>query len=346
MAMLRDNRFRISLSCLPRAATVSLSAILNSAIATLEAIRFRTAWNAVSVLPPLFVLGHYRHGTTHLHNLLSLDGRFAFPNMYQVSYPHTFLTTEAANSAIANFFVPRKRPFDNVPLGMAVPYEDEIAMVSAARVSPYLSLVFPRRTDYYDSHMSFRNSREEDISQWQNALLTFFKKLTLKHGKPLVIKSPPHTARIPLLLKMFPEAKFVHICRDPCEVFQSTLKMVESGSRWTQLQNDAVDLRRRTINGYREMYDAYFEHRGRIPLGHLHEMAFEDLQEKPVKEIERMYETLGLADFSEIEQRVRDYVNSIAGYKRNRFPRLDDQESALLRSEWKRNFDEWGYSLP
>ena len=346
MGMLRDNRFGISLGCLPRATIVSLSAILNSAIAKLEAIRFQTTWNAVPVMPPLFVLGHYRHGTTHLHNLLSRDVRFCFPNMYQVSYPRTFLTTEAGSSAIANFFVPRKRPFDNVRLGMAVPYEDEIAMVSVARVSPYLSLVFPRRIDYYDSHLSFRDSSAKDIARWQNALLTFFKKLTLKYGKPLVIKSPPHTARIPLLLEMFPGAKFVHIRRNPCEVYQSTLKMVESGSRWTRLQNDAVDLRRRTINGYREMYDAYFKDRGRIPPGHLHEMAFEDLQEKPVKEIERMYETLGLADFHETEHRIRDYVNSIAGYKRNRFPPLDDQESALLRSEWKRNFEEWGYSLP
>ncbi|MEZ6091758.1 MAG: sulfotransferase [Pirellulaceae bacterium] len=319
---------------------------MNSVFAALELIRFRSAWQAVSVQPPLFILGHYRHGTTHLHNLLSLDDRFGFPNMFQVSYPNTFLTTEALSSVIANFFVPLKRPFDNVPLGMSVPYEDEIAMVSAARVSPYLSLVFPRRISYYDGHLSLQNASVDDISRWQNALLTFFQKLTLKHNKPLVIKSPPHTARIPLLLEMFPEAKFVHICRNPYDVYQSTMKMVTIGSRWTRLQTDAVDLRRRTISTYREMYDAYFDDRELIPSGNLHEMSFEDLQERPIDEIERMYRRLGLPEFFEVEHRLRDYLRSIASYERNRFSPLDERDAALIRSEWSRSFGEWGYSCP
>ena len=346
VALLRENHFSVSANCFPRAATISLSAIMNSAMAMVEVVRFRNAWNAVSVMPPLFILGHYRHGTTHLQNLLSLDQRFAFPNMYQVSYPHSFLTTEAVNSKLADFFVPRKRPFDNVPLGMKVPYEDEIAMVSAARVSPYLSLVFPRRSEYYDGHLSFRNATPEDISRWHDALVTFLRKLTLKTAKPLIIKSPPHTARIRLLLEMFPNAKFVHIRRNPCEVYKSTIKMIESGSRWTRLQNDEFDVVRRTLNSYREMYDAYFEDREHISAGHLHEIAFEDLSRHPVKQIQRMYMALGLPEFSVVEHRIRKYVESIAGYERNRLPPLDGQEADLIRKEWLRCFEEWGYSLP
>ena len=319
---------------------------MNSTTAMVETVRFRNAWNAVSVMPPLFILGHYRHGTTHLQNLLSLDERFAFPNMYQVSYPHSFLTTEAANSKIANFFVPRKRPFDNVPLGMEVPYEDEIAMASSARVSPYLALVFPRRSEYYDGHLSFRNATAADISRWQNALVTFLRKLTLKTAKPLILKSPPHTARIRLLLGLFPDAKFVHIRRNPCEVYKSTIKMIESGSRWTRLQKDEFDVVRRTVSGYREMYDAYFEDRESIPSGHLHEIAFEDLNEHPLEQIREMYVALELPEFSEVEHRIRKYVDSIAGYQRNRLPQLNDQEANLLRKEWPRCFEEWGYSLP
>jgi hypothetical protein len=45
-------------------------------------------------------------------------------------------------------------------------------------------------------------------------------QVTLKHGghKPLLIKSPVHTARVRRMLKLFPKAKFVFIHRHPLQV--------------------------------------------------------------------------------------------------------------------------------
>jgi hypothetical protein len=53
-------------------------------------------------------------------------------------------------------------------------------------------------------------------------------KVTYRHSKrgvvskdkpkPLLIKSPVHTARIPLLLRLFPKAKFIYMHRNPYEV--------------------------------------------------------------------------------------------------------------------------------
>ena len=45
-------------------------------------------------MTPLFILGHYRSGTTHLHNLLALEPQFSAPNFFQALNPHTFLSTE------------------------------------------------------------------------------------------------------------------------------------------------------------------------------------------------------------------------------------------------------------
>jgi hypothetical protein len=44
-------------------------------------------------------------------------------------------------------------------------------------------------------------------------------QVTLRHGgtKPLLIKSPVHTARVRLLLKLFPKAKFIYIHRHPLQ---------------------------------------------------------------------------------------------------------------------------------
>lgn len=36
---------------------------------------------------PVFILGHPRTGTTHLHNLMSRDPTFAYANTYQCGTP-------------------------------------------------------------------------------------------------------------------------------------------------------------------------------------------------------------------------------------------------------------------
>ena len=40
---------------------------------------------------PVFILGHWRSGTTLLHGLMAQDDQFAYPRIYQVSNPHSFL---------------------------------------------------------------------------------------------------------------------------------------------------------------------------------------------------------------------------------------------------------------
>lgn len=39
-------------------------------------------------------------------------------------------------------------------------------------------------------------------------------------GKPLVVKSPVHTARVRLLLRLFPRARFIYLHRPPLDVLQ------------------------------------------------------------------------------------------------------------------------------
>ena len=74
----------------------------------------------------------------------------------------------------------------------------------------------------------------EDEKRWVDAFLYLMKKLSYRNKlispqndvfKRLLIKSPIHTARVPLLRKLFPKAKFVYIHRDPFEVFQSAAHM-------------------------------------------------------------------------------------------------------------------------
>ncbi|NHJ32092.1 MAG: sulfotransferase, partial [Asgard group archaeon] len=44
--------------------------------------------------PPIFILGHWRNGTTHLHNLMTQDERFAYFTIFRMVHPHVFLYWE------------------------------------------------------------------------------------------------------------------------------------------------------------------------------------------------------------------------------------------------------------
>src|SRR4051812_43431575 len=71
-SFLRQNRFAVDFRYWPRAAFQTGNSLNNSLIATWENARWSKKLETVQVQPPLFILGHYRSGTTHLHNLLSM----------------------------------------------------------------------------------------------------------------------------------------------------------------------------------------------------------------------------------------------------------------------------------
>ena len=89
LRMLWDNGFAVDPPYWGRAAAITVSSITNSVFAAWEDLRYRQRIKATKIEPPLFILGIWRSGTTHLHNLLAQDGRFAYPNTYQVSVAAT-----------------------------------------------------------------------------------------------------------------------------------------------------------------------------------------------------------------------------------------------------------------
>jgi omega-hydroxy-beta-dihydromenaquinone-9 sulfotransferase len=343
LRLLRRAKFAVDPVYWPRAALLTLGSFANSLHRWREQRLYGAEVAAQKIRPPLFILGHWRTGTTHLHNLLALDPQFAFPNNYQVCYPHTFLTTEAMGSRFG-FLFPRRRPQDNVRLGLAEAQEDEFALAVATSLSPYLGWVFPRQAEFYERYLTFRAVPQEEVTKWQAGFFTFLQKLTLKYGRPLVLKSPTHTCRIKLLLEMFPDARFVHIHRNPFTVFQSTRRLFDSAIPCNALQTVQYRQRdERILRTGRLMYDIFFEERSLIPPGRYHEIGFEDLERDPVNELCNLYRSLALGGFEEIEPAIRSYLAALGEYRKNEYPDLSREIRERIAAAWGRYFAEWGY---
>src|SRR5580692_6449395 len=168
-ALLRRHHFAIDLRHSPRALVQTGLSASNSVVARIERRRFGPRIEATEVHAPLFILGHYRSGTTHLHNLLALDPQFAAPSFYQVLNPHTFLTTERWAAPVAEKLVVRRRYQDEVALGVGVPSEDEVALCTMTGLSPYMGWYFPRGQPKYDRYLTLRGVPDRDIARWESA---------------------------------------------------------------------------------------------------------------------------------------------------------------------------------
>jgi hypothetical protein len=335
-------RFAVDFRYWPRAALITFNSLPNSLGRLWETLRYSPQIEQTEVPAPLFVLGIWRSGTTHLHNLLARDARFAFGNTYEVLCPHTFLFTESWHAPMLQPFMPETRPMDNVRSSLWEPQEDESAL-AACGISFVLEMAFPRMRDHFHRYLTLRDLTPAELDAWKASFMTFLRKLTLKHRRPLVLKSPGHTARIRILLEMFPNAKFVHIHRNPFDVYQSTEHTWRKIQPIWALQSGGPEPEH-LIRDYRDLYEAFFEERALIPEGNYCEVAYEQLVADQLGEMRRIYETLNLPEFEQFEPDLKEYLASIAGYSRNPFPELSTEMRDRLAAAWSRCFEEWGYA--
>jgi len=331
-----------------RAAFITFVSLFNSAAAKVqETIYSHKIQSSQITKAPVFILGHWRSGTTLLHNILSKDtNNFSFPNTYQVLNPSTFLLSERVVAPIFDFLSDSTRPMDNVEMGMKMPQEDEFAPLLETLYSVYLAMAFPSRNDYFQRYLSFDDAHDHEREAWKRAFLEFSKKLTFKYGadKSILYKTPSHTARIKILLEMFPDAKFIHISRDPYRVIESSRHYFDKAAWKFYLQRpDLEKLDDQIITRYNALYQAYFNHRHLIASKNLVEVKFEDFERDPMSHIERIYSQLDLPDYAAAEPSLQNYVESLKGYKKNKFEELTPELKTKIKEQCSSHFDSLGY---
>jgi hypothetical protein len=273
-----------------------------------------------------------------------VDDRFAYPNQFQVTFPHIFLSLDEIIKKRLVGAETEKRPMDNMEVGYDSPGEDEFALAVLSLSSPVLGWMFPRRAEFYDRYLTFREASEVEVDAWRQAFLFFLKKLSCCHEKRLVLKSPQHTARIRLLLEMFPDAHFIHISRHPYQVFRSTQKLYRTAVARIRVQTASdVHLDDAIIRRYRQMYEAYLAERDLIPPGHLHELHFEELEQDMLGQVREIYAQLSLDGFAAVEPKLRRYIEAMSGYQKNPHQPLPDELKQRLARAWQPMFDAFGY---
>ncbi len=164
---------------------------------------------------PVFVMGLWRSGTTVLHELLAACGRWATPQTWQCFNPSTcFLSGPPSEDAVA------RRPMDEGRIATLGPQEDEFALLLLGEPSAYRGFIDPRRLR--ECGQLLWSEAEGPLLRWQDFLRGI---AAASPGARLLLKSPNHTFRLPLLRSLFPRAQFIWIGRDTGEVLASNRRM-------------------------------------------------------------------------------------------------------------------------
>ena len=345
VSLLARNRFKIGLSRLHTAASITGISCFNSAVSWLDRLIYAGRVSQVELKDdPLFILGHWRSGTTFLHELLIRDPAHTFPNTYQCFAPHHFVLSEGWFAPLTRGLLPKRRPMDNMAAGWARPQEDEFALCNLGLPTPYLSMPFPQHGPQYSEYLDLAELSPEQRKRWQDALSEFFRRVAYRDNRRIVVKSPPHTARVKALLEMYPRAKFVHIVRDPYEVFASTMNLWKSLHEVQRMQpmGELDWLEEHVFSSFEQMYAALERDRETLADDQIIDVHYEQLIADPLGELKTVYERLDLGDFSQVEAEVTSHLAEVKNYRKNHH-QLDDRICEQVRDRWAGYIERYGY---
>jgi hypothetical protein len=347
MQLLKENK-RIAPRFLGRAAYVSLVSLLFGPVRVYQRLRYQSTFENVRIRrAPIFILGHWRSGTTHLHNLLCQDRRFGYVSALQVIAPDIFYVAGEPFKALLRLGTPENRLIDNMEWSIDGPQEEEMALGNMSPYSLYHLWSFPQNArEYFDRYALFKDVSSDVIETWKEKYLEVLKTATHNmHGRRLVIKNPTNTGRIPTLLSLFPHAKFIFLHRNPYEVFLSTRNLYKKTLPHSQLQeisDEEIDTNILTF--YTKMMRYYLSDRKLIPKRNLIEVGYDALDNNPMLVMHHIYNRLNFWPFARVHGRLRRYLDSLKGYQRNSY-QISPKDITSVNRHWAFAFDEWGYDM-
>lgn len=346
--LINSQRGKLSASQIPLIIIVSLVILFFAPFRFLERIRYK---NGLDRLPlnndPIFIIGHWRSGTTHLHKLLSQSRSVGYASLSDVMFPHMMLgrVNRWLSFMVLKLLLPKTRGQDNVTLYPNMPHEHEYALLHMNFRTPYLIPFMPDAKNYLIQYLTFDTIRSEIKNEWGKDFLFFVKKVNLKHqGKPLFLKSPPDTARINMILNIFPNAKFVHLVRNPYRVFLSTEKMFNVYQK-KYSPKGPVDNSKFILDVYHRMYNNFFKNQELIPPANYLEIRFTDLIRNPLDTVKLIYRSFAIPGIDEAIDASVGYLNSVKDYKKNRYS-INQQRLTLIKKSWNSYLKYWNYKVP
>ncbi len=297
---------------------------------------------------PVFILGHWRSGTTHLFNLMGRDPRFAWADPFATGMPWDFLLLGRLIRPLTRRALPRHRYIDAVAVNPDAPQEDEIALASMQNLSYYHGIYFPRRFErHYRRGVHLEDVEACELDRWRRRFQHYNRKFLIgRSDKTLLVKNPVYTARVRVIRELWPDARFIHIRRNPYVVYESTRKFYRALlPRFALQEFDPDQIDELVLQGYPAIIDKLYKDVRELEPYRYAEISFEDLECEPLAQLEHIYGSLGIPGFTGVAGRFESYLDSISNYRKNSHV-FSAETVARVDRQWGGLVRRWGYDHP
>lgn len=302
---------------------------------------------SAEVKTPIFILGHWRSGTTHLYNVMSQDN-FGYVPPLAAGMPWDVFGLMRMFRPLLERALPEHRFIDSIPVTPKSPQEDEVPVANMVPVSFYHGLYFPEHFDrHFDGGIFLDGLTEKQIAAWERAFLHFLGKLSvLQDGRRMLIKNPVYTARVAHIRKLFPDARFIHIHRNPHEVFRSMQNFYDKLFAQFALQPyDHVDVDEVILRTYPRMMDRLVEDTKDLPAEKFVELRYDELDADAMGALETIYGQLQIPGFDAAKPRFEAYLGTVKSYRKNAYV-YPTESAELVENRWGAFLDRWEYGRP
>ena len=261
---------------------------------------------------PLFITGLPRSGTTFLHNLLAEDPGLRAPAGWEVMYPSPPPGTRmhGPDPRIARtqrrmeqlyWLAPEFKVIH--PLDAALPQEC-VAITSSAFVSD----AYPTMC-HVPSYQRWLDSA--DLVPSYEYHCRFLQQLQGgQRNLRWLLKAPAHLFGLDAILRIYPDARFIFMHRDPLEVLPSlaNLTLVLRGAFSDRYQ--PAEICREAIGHWADGMRRARETVERLPdrQRQCTDIAYRDLASHPLETVERLYRHFGLDLGGEALRRMQQYL--------------------------------------
>lgn len=296
---------------------------------------------------PVFILGHWRSGTTFVHNVFSCDKHFGYNTTYQTVFPHLMMFGQGFFKKSMSWLMPDKRPTDNMELAVDLPQEEEFALANMMPYTYYNFWFLPKYMhEYCDKYLTFEKITPEELKVFEEIFIKLIKiSLWNTGGTQFLSKNPPHTGRVKELVKMFPNAKFIYLMRNPYTVFESTRSFFTNTIQPLKLEDISnEELEKNILEIYAKLYKRYEADKVFIPKENLVEIKFEDFEANASDLTKDIYQRLSIPGYEEAKADIEAYLGKKKGYKKNAY-KYEDRTVKLVEENWGFALKDWNYSL-
>ena len=150
--------------------------------------------------------------------------------------------------------------------------------------------------EYADRYLLFDKVTPEELRVFEETFTKLIKiSLWNTGGSQFLSKNPPHTGRVRELVKMFPNAKFIYLMRNPYTVFESTRSFFTNTIQPLKLQDiTPAELEANILDIYAKLYHKYEADKACIPAATSWRSASRITRPMPTGMTEDIYRRLSL----------------------------------------------------